>query len=512
MKNQRVALIILDGWGIGEKNPDINAIEKARTPFMDALFESFPHSRIETSGKSVGLPEGQMGNSEVGHLNIGAGRIVYQPLVLINEAFENGSAAKNKTLLDAFSYAAKEDKKVHLTGLLSDGGVHSSAGHLHGLCSIAAEAGIKNVFVHAITDGRDTNTHDGIRHIAELQQHLQKTTGKIASITGRYYAMDRDKRWERTQKAYEALVHGRGKPFTDPEKAVQSAYDEGLTDEFIEPIVIQSSNGEPLANIAEGDVVICFNFRTDRARQLTEALTQHDMPEFGMKTLPIRYVTMTEYDSTYQNVEVLFSVNPGKMTLGETLEKAGRTQLRMAETEKYPHVTYFFSGGREKPFRGETRLMVPSPKVATYDLQPEMSAAELTQKARAEIEKQLHDFIVINYANPDMVGHTGVFDAVVKAVETTDKCCRQGVEKALENQYICIVTADHGNAEYMFNPDGTPNTAHTLNPVPLFILYPDNRKADLQVSGKLANIAPTIVKLMGMDIPDEMKDQESLLR
>ena len=509
MKQQKTALIILDGWGFGKKDPNINAIEKANTPFFDSLVNNHPHARLKTSALNVGLPEGQMGNSEVGHLNIGAGRVVYQPLVLINKAFEEGTVADNPKLNEAFSYAKQNNKKVHFMGLVSDGGIHSSIDHLLGLCTAAHQFGLKDVLVHAFTDGRDTNTHDGIKHIRNLKQHLNKTTGRIASVIGRYYAMDRDKRWERIKKAYDLLIKGQGKAFTDPEDAIQDSYDNDVTDEFIEPRLI--NDGNTSGTIEDGDVVICFNYRTDRARQLTEALTQKDMPEHELKTLPLHYITMTEYDKTYKGIKTLFEFEIQKMTLGETIQKAGKKQLRIAETEKYPHVTYFFSGGREETFDGEERIMASSPKVPTYDLQPEMSAPEINKKLLPVIDQQKNDLIVLNYANPDMVGHTGVFEAVVKAVEAVDQLCKDVVENALKNGYHCIVTSDHGNAEFMINDDGSVNTAHTTNPVPFFVLCPDGKKIDLKPEGKLANIAPTILEIMQIDQPGEMT-AESLLK
>lgn len=511
MKHPKAALIVLDGWGFGKKDPSVNAIEKARTPFFDKLLNDQPYSSLLTSGTNVGLPEGQMGNSEVGHLNIGAGRVVYQPLVLIDHAFKDGSVLNNKKLQESFQYAKDHNKNVHLMGLVSDGGIHSHINHLFGLCDAAHQFGLDNVFIHAFTDGRDTNTTEGVKHIRNLREHLNKTTGEIASIIGRYYAMDRDKRWERIKKAYDLLTEGEGQPFNDPAEAIQEAYNENITDEFITPRIITGQDGKPKATINENDVVICFNYRTDRARQITEALTQRDMEEHGMKTMPLHYMTMTEYDKTYEGVDTLFEFPPEKMTLGETLSKNGKTQLRIAETEKYPHVTYFFNGQREESFENEERIMAASPKVATYDLQPEMSAPELNKKVSEKLQSDQPDLIVLNYANPDMVGHTGVFEAVVKAVETVDSLCEELVNNLNKEGYYCIVTSDHGNADFIVNDDGTPNTAHTTNLVPFFVLSPDGEKVGLNEKGRLADIAPTILDLMNIEQPEEMTGK-SLLR
>ena len=502
-KTRKLALIVLDGWGIGGKDPKINAIAAANTPFMDSLFKKYPHTQLSASGEDVGLPDGQMGNSEVGHMNIGAGRVVYQQLVLINRAFKNHEVNNNPVLLDAFAYAKTNNKKIHLLGLVSDGGIHSSIGHLEGLCEIAAKNGCKDVFIHAFTDGRDADPHSGKGFLQDLQNHLDKTTGKIASVTGRYYAMDRDKRWERVKMAYDAVVKGVGQHTTNAIEAIEQSYKEGVTDEFIKPIIVTDSADKPLATIGEGDVVIFFNFRTDRGRELTLALSQQAYPDFDMKPLSLHYITMTMYDHTFKNVQTVFPEQDLQMTLGEVIEKAGLTQLRAAETEKYPHVTFFFSGGRELPFEGEKRIMQPSPKVATYDLQPAMSAPELADAVDNEINTAGEDLIVLNFANPDMVGHSGVFSGIVEAVETVDKCAEKVVTTCLKNDYIVIIIADHGNAEYKVNANGTPNTAHTTNPVPFLLL--DDQHIDWKLKpGRLADIAPTILKLMHLPIPEQM--------
>lgn len=501
--SKKAALIILDGWGIGKNDPKINAIAAANTPCMNSLIAGYPNTTLYTFGEYVGLPEGQMGNSEVGHLNIGAGRVVYQQLVVINKAFESGEIAKNPVLINAFEYARNNNKKIHLLGLVSNGGVHSSLEHLKGLCTIAAEAGLQEkLFIHAFTDGRDTDPKSGIDFVSEVENHLQKTGGKIASVIGRYYAMDRDKRWERTKLAYDLLVNGVGKPAKSAVKAIEESYNKGITDEFINPVVITDNDEKPLATIAPDDVVIFFNFRTDRGRQLTVALTQQDFPDFGMKTLPLYYVTMTNYDATYKNVNILFGEQDLQMTLGEVIEKTEKTQLRVAETEKYPHVTFFFSGGRETPFIGEKRILVASPKVATYDLKPSMSAEEITNDTILEIERSHPDLLVLNFANPDMVGHTGVFSAVVEAIETVDNCLSRLVAVLQKEGYEILVTADHGNADFVVNDDGTPNTAHTTNLVPL-ILVTENKNITLE-QGKLADLASTILYLMGIQKPEQM--------
>jgi len=498
--SKKVALLILDGWGLGDGSKS-DAIATANTPFIDSLYKKYPHSTLHTSGQKVGLPDGQMGNSEVGHLNIGAGRIVYQDLELINKAIREKTIDSNQTLVAAFDYAKKNNKAIHLIGLVSEGGVHSSQEHLHYLCDMAKHAGLSNVYIHAFTDGRDTDPKSGLAYLTNLEKHLQKSAGKIASVIGRYYAMDRDKRWERVKLAYDLLVKGEGKKTQNILKSIEESYAENVTDEFIKPIIQTDINGNPIATINNDDVVICFNFRTDRCREITEVLTQKNMPENGMNTLPLYYVTMTNYDDTFKNVHIVYDKDNLVMTLGEVLEKANKTQIRIAETEKYPHVTFFFSGGREKEFIGEKRIMAASPKVATYDLQPEMSAVELTNAILPEIEKSSADFICLNFANADMVGHTGVYEAVIKAVETVDKCAQRVVETGIKNGYSFIIIADHGNSDYMINPDGSPNTAHTTNPVPCILIDKDYTKIN---EGKLADIAPTILTLLGIDIPKEM--------
>lgn len=497
---KKTALIILDGWGIGDGSLS-DAITNAKTPFVDSLYIKYPHSTLKTSGENVGLPEGQMGNSEVGHLNIGAGRVVYQDLAMINKAVREKTINKNPALLAAFEYAKKNNKALHFIGLVSEGGVHSSQAHLHHLCDMAKENGLQQVFIHAFTDGRDTDPKSGLGCLNELQKHLENSTGKIASVIGRYYAMDRDKRWERVKLAYDLMVKGEGHPATDPVRAVIDSYKENITDEFIKPVVCTDEKGNPVGLIKENDVVICFNFRTDRCREITSALTQHNIPEQGMHVLPLYYVTMTNYDHTFKNVHVVYDKEDLKMTLGEVLEKHKKTQIRIAETEKYPHVTFFFSGGREKEFEGERRIMAASPKVATYDLKPEMSAYELTASIVPELKAASADFVCLNFANADMVGHTGVYDAVVKAVETVDSCLEKVVEAGLEGGYSFIIIADHGNSDYMINPDGSPNTAHTTNPVPCILIDKDYKHIR---KGRLSDIAPTILKLMGITIPAEM--------
>ncbi len=504
---KKVILMILDGWGIST-NPTDSAIDNAKTPVMDSLYKNYPHAELRTDGLNVGLPEGQMGNSEVGHMNLGAGRIVYQDLAKINLAVKNNSFIHEPTLEQAFNYAKENHKPIHFIGLLSDGGVHSHIDHLKGLLSAAADSGVTEKYVFAFTDGRDVDPNSGKGFVEEIIPHLNKTNTKLAGIIGRYYAMDRDKRWERTKQAYDLLVHGKGKHATDPVAAISESYNKGITDEFIKPIVLtenppnsERASEQPIATINDGDVVIFFNFRTDRGRQLTQALSQEDFPKFEIQKLPLYFVTMTSYDETFKNIHVIFQKDNLKATLGEVLEYVGKTQLRAAETEKYPHVTFFFSGGREVPFKGEKRIMVNSPKVATYDLQPEMSAFELKDKVVEEIENQDFDFICLNFANPDMVGHTGVFEAAVKACETVDTCAGEIIEAAKENGYSVLVIADHGNSEKMRNEDGSPNTAHTTNPVPLILVDSDIKKIN---NGILGDIAPTILELMGMEKPTLM--------
>ncbi len=495
----------MDGWGIakaGEENR--SAILAANTPFYDSILQKYPHSKLEASGLAVGLPDGQMGNSEVGHTNLGAGRVVYQDLVKINLAVSEGTLANEPALAQALDYAKAEGKKIHFIGLVSDGGVHSHIEHLKGLCQIAADRGLSDVFVHAFTDGRDTDPKSGLGFLTELTESMAQSTGRIASITGRYYAMDRDKRWERVKLAYDAMVHGEGKhvPAGEVLKAVQASYEEGVTDEFITPIIATNADGSPLALIQDGDVVLCFNFRTDRGREITEVLTQQDFHEQNMHKLNLKYVTMTNYDDTFKGVDVIFDKDNLNNTLGEVLEAAGKKQIRIAETEKYPHVTFFFSGGREKPFEGESRLLCPSPKVATYDLQPEMSAFDIRDAIVPELEKGEVDFVCLNFANPDMVGHTGVFEAAVKACETVDQCVQTVVTTGLNHGYSSIIIADHGNSDYMSNDDGSPNTAHSLNLVPCILVDNDYQKPIN--NGKLADVAPTILALMGIAQPAEM--------
>jgi 2,3-bisphosphoglycerate-independent phosphoglycerate mutase len=501
MEKKRAILVIMDGWGQGQV-PAADAIAHAKTPFVSSLYSKYPHSTLVTCGEEVGLPEGQMGNSEVGHLNLGAGRIVYQELQRINVAVRTGELAANKVLQDTFDYAKENDKALHLMGLVSDGGVHSHINHLKALTQIAKDKGLTKVFIHAFTDGRDTDPKGGLGYMEDLVAHLQKTTGQVASITGRYYAMDRDKRWERVKLAYDALVHGTGTPTQDVITAIKASYAEGITDEFIKPIVVADAQLQPITTIQPGDAVLCFNFRTDRCREITQVLTQQSFPDFGMEPLPLHYTTMTEYDKTYKGVHVIFENDNLQNTLGEVLEANNRSQIRIAETEKYPHVSFFFSGGREKEFKGERRLIVASPKVATYDLQPEMSAYEVTNTIVPEIESKSADFICLNFANADMVGHTGIWEAAIKAVETVDACVNKVVTAALENGYTVFLTADHGNADFMINNDGTPNTAHTTNLVPYFVISNDFNGA--LKPGKLGDVAPTILTLMGLPIPKEM--------
>ncbi len=498
MSKNKAILVIMDGWGLGPvKTAD--AIQNANVPFVSSLYSQFPNTTLITCGEAVGLPDGQMGNSEVGHLNLGAGRIVYQELQRIHVAVRSGEFAANKTLNESIDYAIAHQKPLHIIGLVSDGGVHSHTSHLKAITSLCKAKGLTNVFIHAFTDGRDTDPKSGLGYLTDLQQHLDATVGVIASVTGRYYAMDRDKRWERVKLAYDALVNGIGEKTNDVLKALATSYENGVTDEFLKPLINGNASG---SSIKDGDAVICFNFRTDRCREITQVLTQMDMPDHGMQKLNLHYTTMTEYDKTYNNVHVIFETDNLSKTLGEVLELHGRTQIRIAETEKYPHVSFFFSGGREKPFEGEKRIMVPSPKVATYDLQPEMSAVEVTDAIVPEIEDETADFICLNYANADMVGHTGVFPAAIKAVETVDACVKRVVTAALEHGYTVFLTADHGNADYMINEDGTPNTAHTLNPVPLFVIS-RSWKGTLK-HGKLGDIAPSILTILGLPVPKEM--------
>jgi len=497
---KKAMLIILDGLGYG-KNDRSNAVNAANTPFLDYLLDTYPHSKLDASGESVGLPAGQMGNSEVGHMNLGAGRVVYQELGRIHKAVDDGELKQNIVLQRAFAYAKEENKAVHFIGLVSDGGVHAHTKHLRGLCEAAQETGLENIFVHAFLDGRDTDPHSGIDYVSDLEKFLSGGSAKLASAIGRYYAMDRDNRWERVKQAYDLLVHGQGKSTQNIVEAIQASYDEGITDEFIKPIVKVTAEGSPIALIEDGDVVICFNFRTDRGREISIALTQKAFPEYNMAPLDLHYVTMTSYDETFKQVDIIFQKDDISETLGEVLEKNGKTQVRIAETEKYPHVTFFFSGGREAEFVGESRILIPSPKVATYDLQPEMSAQGIADAICKEIEANHPDFVCLNFANPDMVGHTGVFSAVVKAVETVDACTKQVVEKGIEEGYSFIIIADHGNSEFMVNEDGSPNTAHTTNLVPCILIDQEYKQIK---NGKLGDIAPTILTLLNVSIPQKM--------
>ncbi len=504
MTSKKIILVIMDGWGLG-KVASSDAIQNANVPFTKSLYSKYPNSTLITCGESVGLPDGQMGNSEVGHLNIGAGRIVYQELQRINVAVRTGELAQNESLLKSIRTAKENNKAFHLLGLVSDGGVHSHLNHLKAIIDVCKNEGLEKVFIHAFTDGRDCDPKSGLGFIKNLQLHLNDTVGKIATVSGRYYAMDRDKRWERVKLAYNALVNGMGEKATDAIAAVENAYTNNITDEFIKPTVIFDEGQQPLALIKDDDIALCFNFRTDRCREITQVLTQTDMPEHGMKKLSLTYTTMTEFDKTFKNVNVIFENDNLYNTLGEVLQQNGKKQIRIAETEKYPHVTFFFSGGREEPFTDERRIMKPSPKVATYDLQPEMSAKDLTEAIIPEIKNKSFDFCVINYANADMVGHTGVWKAVIKAVETVDECVSKVVTAALENDYTVFLTADHGNADYMINEDGTPNTAHTLNLVPFFII--DKEWKGTIKTGKLGDLAPTILNMMNLPIPKEMSGE-----
>lgn len=498
--HKKVILMILDGWG---KSPDpkISAIDNAHTPFIDSLYTKYPNAQLRTDGLNVGLPEGQMGNSEVGHMNLGAGRIIYQDLAKINLAVANNTLSKEKALQEAFQYAKNNNKSVHLLGLLSDGGVHSHTSHLRGIIDASQDFGLEKVFVHAFTDGRDVDPKSGALYLEDLYNYIDNKNVKLASVIGRYYAMDRDKRWERIKLAYDLLVNGKGKPTKDAALAILESYKNKITDEFVEPMLMIDDNNKPVATIKEDDVVIFFNFRTDRGRELTEVLSQCDLHEFNMHKLNLYYVTMTNYDETYQNVHVIYDKDNVTETLGEVLEKANKKQIRIAETEKYPHVTFFFSGGREEPFLGETRILKNSPKVATYDLQPEMSAFELKDALIPELNKGEVDFVCLNFANGDMVGHTGIMAAAIKACEAVDVCVKEVVEAALANDYTTIIIADHGNCETMINPDGSPNTAHTTNPVPIILVDKDLKHIQ---NGILGDIAPTILDLMGIEKPAVM--------
>ncbi len=491
--------MILDGWG-KSPDPEVSAINHANTAYIDSLYEKYPNASLRTDGLHVGLPEGQMGNSEVGHMNLGAGRIVYQDLVKINLAVESDTLRNEEVIKTAFEYAKRNDKAIHLLGLVSDGGVHSHIDHLFGLLTAAHKSDLKDVFVHAFTDGRDVDPKSGYGFISELEDHMVATTGKLATVTGRYYAMDRDKRWERVKLAYDAIVRGIGEQSKDVLKSIQSSYQEEITDEFIKPI-IATQNGKPVAVLQEGDVVIFFNFRTDRGRQLTQALTQTDFHEHNMHTLKLHYVTMTNYDESFKGTHVVYGKENLNDTLGEVLSKAGKKQIRIAETEKYPHVTFFFSGGREEPFPGETRILKNSPKVATYDLKPEMSAFEVKDALVDELKKEEVHFVCLNFANGDMVGHTGVMAAAIKACEAVDQCVNEVVTAALDHGYSTILIADHGNCDTMYNPDGSPHTAHTTNPVPIILIDPDIKSVK---DGILGDIAPTILKMMGLEKPEAM--------
>ncbi len=507
MKSNKTVLMILDGWGLGQ-NYNADAIQHANTPFYHSLLSQYPHSKLIASGEAVGLPEGQMGNSEVGHLTIGSGRIIYQELVKINKAVKERTINENRVLLQAFEYAKQNNKNVHFIGLLSDGGVHSHINHLKGLCSMAAELAIDNVFIHAFLDGRDTDPKSGIQYLSDLESYLKNTTGKVASIIGRFYAMDRDNRWERVKLAYDLLINAQGNRTNNYQSVLKESYENGVTDEFIKPIICLDENNQAYPTIQEGDVVICFNFRTDRAREITIALTQKDIHEYNLAKLNLHYVTFTNYDDSFQNVKVVFEKDNLVNTIGEVISENNKKQIRIAETEKYPHVTFFFSGGREKPFEGEQRIMIPSPKVATYDLQPEMSANGIKEAIIKELNKQESDFVCLNFANPDMVGHTGVFEAVVKAVETVDQCTKEVVECGIKNGYSFVIIADHGNADFMINQDGSVNTAHSTNLVPCIIINKDIKAIN---DGGLADIAPTILELMNLPQPIEMNGKSLII-
>lgn len=499
--SKKAFLLILDGWGIGDHSKS-DVIFNTPTPYWDSLIKTYPNSQLQASGEDVGLPEGQMGNSEVGHLNIGAGRVVYQDLVKINIACRDNSILQNTEIVKAFSYAKENGKSIHLMGLVSDGGVHSSMDHLFKLTDISKEYGVSNTFVHCFMDGRDTDPRSGKGFISQLENHLKQSTGSIASIIGRYYAMDRDKRWERVKEAYDLLVNGVGEKSTDMVASMQASYDKDVTDEFIRPIVHVNADGNPVGTIKADDVVIFFNFRNDRAKELTQVLTQEDQPDFGMKTLPLHFCTMTPYDAKFEGLHILFDKDNVQNTLGEYVSSLGLKQLRIAETEKYAHVTFFFSGGREAEFTGEERLLISSPKVATYDLKPEMSVFEVADALTAEIEKQKFDFIACNFANGDMVGHTGIYSAIETAIKAVDNSVEKVVEAAKRNGYEVIIIADHGNADNALNLDGTANTAHSLNPVP-FVYVTENKSAKV-VNGILADVAPSVCHILGVPVPADM--------
>jgi len=500
MNNKKTLLMILDGWGIGDGSR-ADVISQVPTPNLTYYKNNYPYSRLHASGEDVGLPDGQMGNSEVGHLNIGAGRVIYQDLVKINKQCKTGEIRQNKVLTDAFSYARDNNKQVHFLGLMSDGGVHSLDKHLYSLCDMTMDYGLKNVFIHGFGDGRDTDPRSGIGYMKSLSDHLKKSNGQVASFIGRYYAMDRDKRWERVKEAYDLIVSGIGAPAVSISDAMQELYNTGVTDEFMKPIVVTDRNGIAIGKVKEGDVVVFFNFRNDRAKELTIALTQKDMLGNGMKTMPLYYCTMTPYDATFKGLHVIYPKENADKTIGEVLAEAGKHQLRIAETEKYAHVTFFFSGGREEKFKNEERIMIPSPKVATYDLQPEMSAYEVKDAVIKAVESEKFDFICLNFANGDMVGHTGVYEAIEKAVKTVDECAGAVIKSARNSGYDVLIIADHGNADKAVNEDGSPNTAHSLNPVPCILVSDDYKKIN---EGILADVAPTLLTIMGIEIPKDM--------
>ncbi|QXP63313.1 2,3-bisphosphoglycerate-independent phosphoglycerate mutase [Polaribacter sp. HaHaR_3_91] len=504
--DKKVILMILDGWGITQ-DPKVSAIYNAKTPFINGLYDKYPNAQLRTDGEHVGLPEGQMGNSEVGHMNLGAGRIVYQNLARINKAVKENTLGQEKVLLDTFKYAKENNKDVHLLGLVSNGGIHAHINHLKGLLDVAKENNVDNVYLHAFTDGRDCDPKSAPYFLNEVQEHMDKSTGEVATVTGRYYAMDRDNRWERVKEAYDGVVNGVGTKTTDIIDTIKTNYEAGITDEFHKPIIVTNEDGSPKAQIKEGDVVLFFNYRTDRGRELTNALSQNDFPEFGMKKLDLYFTTITLYDASFKGINVIYNTDNIKNTLGEVLSKAGKKQIRIAETEKYPHVTFFFSGGQETPFEGESRILRNSPKVATYDLKPEMSAYELKDALCEDLKKGEADFVCLNFANGDMVGHTGMMDAAIKACEAVDICAKEVIETGLDNGYSILLIADHGNCETMMNPDGSPHTAHTTNPVPFILIDKEIKSIN---SGVLGDIAPTILDLMNLEQPKEMT-QHSLL-
>jgi len=510
MKSNRAILVILDGWGHGQ-NPEVSAIDQARTPFVDSLYDEYPNAELITYGLDVGLPEGQMGNSEVGHLNIGAGRVVYQELARINKAIQEKTFETNPVILEALQYAKENNKAVHLLGLVSDGGVHSHINHLKALCTICHDYGLTDTFIHAFMDGRDTAPTGGADYLLDVQNHITDLNVKIASVIGRYYAMDRDQRWERVKLAYDLLVNGKGAQSKNPVIKLKASYEDEVTDEFVKPIVCTNDDGSPVGKIKEGDVVLFYNFRTDRPRQLTRALTQTDFPEQEMQKLSLHFLTMTRYDNSFENINIIYEKDDLVNTIGEVLAEAGKSQVRIAETEKYPHVTFFFSGGREAPFANERRLMIPSPKVATYDLQPEMSATELTESIIDDIRKNQPDFICLNYANTDMVGHTGDFNAAKRAAEVVDTFLEDLMKIALRYSYTAIIIADHGNSDLMINEDGTPHTAHTTNPVPCFLVANNIDPKVKLVDGRLADVAPTILDILDIEKPSVMTGK-SLIR